>query len=59
MKDFSIFHERREERMENNSMQLMAHQSCKIPDDDENIPQGIVTFDYHLLKHDVDICRYT
>ena len=40
-------------------MQLMAHQSCKIPDDDENIPQGIVTFDYHLLKHDVDICRYT
>ena len=53
VKDFSIFHERREERMENNSMQLMAHHSCKIPDDDENIPQGIVTFDYHLWKHDV------
>ena len=32
--------------MENISLELMVHHNCKIPDDEENIPQGIVRFDY-------------
>ena len=44
--------------MENISLELMVHQSCKIPDDEENIPQGIVRFDYSPWKHDIYIDKY-
>ena len=37
--------------MENASLELIVHHSCKTPDEDENIPQGIVRFDYSLWKH--------
>ena len=48
--------ERREERMENiSSLELMVHHSCKIPDDEENIPQGIVRFDYSPQKQNIFI----
>ena len=32
--------------MENISLELMVHHSCQISDDEENIPAGIVRFDY-------------
>ena len=50
VKDFS---RKTEQRMENISLGLMDHQSCKTPDDEENIPQGIVMFDYSPWKRDI------
>ena len=44
--------------MDNISLELMVHHSCKIPDDEENIPQGTVMFDYSHWKHDIYLDKY-
>ena len=39
--------------MENISVEFMAHHSCQISDEEENIPAGIVRSDYSHWKYDI------